>query len=244
MSSERQRPSADSGWVRVLLFLLSVIAGTTDMIGFLGLNGLFTAHITGNLVLLCAHLAGSGDMRVSSLISIPVFAVVVCLTRILAGRLMLNHSVTLSLLLFLQLVCLAGFLLVCMSTGNHPNPDSTITIVAGMLGVSAMAVQNALAQTTIENAPSTAIMTTNVTRFSVDVGTILLGAEKEHVDHARSRSARTLPVILGFAGGCIVGALCEQNFGLMALALPTGLAVIALILGVFIERQQKFSVSE
>jgi hypothetical protein len=30
----------------------------------------------------------------------------------------------------------------------------------------------------------------------------------------------------------------------MALALPTGLAVIALILGVFIERQQKFSVSE
>jgi uncharacterized membrane protein YoaK (UPF0700 family) len=30
--------------------VLSVIAGATDIIGFLGLNGLFTAHITGNLV--------------------------------------------------------------------------------------------------------------------------------------------------------------------------------------------------
>ena len=34
--------------------VLSVIAGATDSIGFLGLNGLFTAHITGNLVVLAA----------------------------------------------------------------------------------------------------------------------------------------------------------------------------------------------
>jgi len=35
---------------RALPFVLSLIAGSTDIIGFLGLNGLFTAHITGNLV--------------------------------------------------------------------------------------------------------------------------------------------------------------------------------------------------
>jgi hypothetical protein len=35
---------------RALRFVLSLIAGSTDMIGFFGLNGLFTAHITGNVV--------------------------------------------------------------------------------------------------------------------------------------------------------------------------------------------------
>jgi uncharacterized membrane protein YoaK (UPF0700 family) len=53
--------------IRALPFVLSVIAGATDSIGFLGLNGLFTAHITGNLVVLAADVvAGS---RQYSLIS-------------------------------------------------------------------------------------------------------------------------------------------------------------------------------
>jgi uncharacterized membrane protein YoaK (UPF0700 family) len=41
----------------MLPFVLSVIAGSTDIIGFLGLNGLFTAHITGNIVVLAARNA-------------------------------------------------------------------------------------------------------------------------------------------------------------------------------------------
>jgi Protein of unknown function (DUF1275) len=42
-------PSVDN-WrtVQVLLILLSVTAGSVDAIGFLGLGGLFIAHITGN----------------------------------------------------------------------------------------------------------------------------------------------------------------------------------------------------
>jgi uncharacterized membrane protein YoaK (UPF0700 family) len=43
-------------WVTMLPFTLSLIAGSTDVFGFLSLNGLFTAHITGNLVILAAHL--------------------------------------------------------------------------------------------------------------------------------------------------------------------------------------------
>ena len=35
---------------KFLPFVLSMTAGSTDVIGFLGLGGLFTAHITGNLV--------------------------------------------------------------------------------------------------------------------------------------------------------------------------------------------------
>ncbi|WP_233224435.1 hypothetical protein [Thiomonas sp. X19] len=38
---------------------------------------------------------------------------------------------------------------------------------------------------------------------------------------------RTWPAILGFALGCGLGAACEAAFGLLALALPTGLALLA-----------------
>jgi hypothetical protein len=70
---------ADSYAIRALPFLLSVIAGSTDIIGFLGLNGLFTAHITGNLVVLAAHVVIGDKTILSYLLSVPVFMAV--LTR-------------------------------------------------------------------------------------------------------------------------------------------------------------------
>jgi uncharacterized membrane protein YoaK (UPF0700 family) len=41
---------------KLLSVVLSLIAGSADVISFLGLGGLFTAHITGNLVILAAHI--------------------------------------------------------------------------------------------------------------------------------------------------------------------------------------------
>jgi hypothetical protein len=49
-------PVDNSRGVQALLIVLSVTAGCTDIIGFLVLDGLFTAHITGNLVILAAHI--------------------------------------------------------------------------------------------------------------------------------------------------------------------------------------------
>src|SRR5271170_7248662 len=72
---------------RTLPFVLSVIAGSTDVIGFLGLSGLFTAHITGNLVVLAAHIVAGDPTIFSYVLSVPVFMMVLLLTRLLAGRL-------------------------------------------------------------------------------------------------------------------------------------------------------------
>ena len=41
----------------------------------------------------------------------------------------------------------------------------------------------------------------------------------------------TLPVIVGFATGCGLGAACEAAAGLWSLALPTGLALLAFAMG-------------
>ena len=50
----------DSLGTKLLPFLLGMIAGSVDVIGFLGLD-LFTAHITGNLVILAAHIVARSE---------------------------------------------------------------------------------------------------------------------------------------------------------------------------------------
>jgi uncharacterized membrane protein YoaK (UPF0700 family) len=132
--------SVESRAVQALLVVLSVTAGCTDIISFLGLNRLFTAHITGNLVILAAHFF-SGEAQLAPMLSMPVFIVIISLTRVLASSLELRGWTSLHPLLLLQFLLLAGFLLLCVAPGPRINPTGTVEIIAGMLGVAAMAVQ-------------------------------------------------------------------------------------------------------
>src|SRR5437588_1609372 len=77
-------PAVDSSaGMRLLPAVLGLIAGSADVISFLGLGGLFTAHITGNLVILAAHLATGGAANVALLLSVPVFILALGFTRLL-----------------------------------------------------------------------------------------------------------------------------------------------------------------
>jgi pyruvate dehydrogenase (quinone) len=60
---------------KLLTFVLSVIAGSVDVSGFLGLGALFIAHITGNLVVLAARTAAGEHASAAHLLSVPVFIV-------------------------------------------------------------------------------------------------------------------------------------------------------------------------
>src|ERR1700691_6666631 len=90
-----------SGWLSILLLILSLTAGSTDTIGFLSLNGLFTAHITGNLVVLSAHVINGDPAILSYVFAVPVFALVLLLTRMLASGLERAGIATLQALLLL-----------------------------------------------------------------------------------------------------------------------------------------------
>ena len=222
--------SVDSSLTMKLLpAVLSLTAGSVDVISFLGLGGLFTAHITGNLVILASHIVNGGEAPVAPMLSVPVFMVVLVLTRLLVGGLESLGLASLRPLLLLQLLLLASFFWV--AAGSHIDPKATIAIVAGMLGVSAMAVQNALVHLSLKGAPTTAVMTTNVTRFAMDVGKMLFGGDAADVAKARDRAARTLPVIVGFAVGCGLGAACQATVGLWSLGLPAGLSLLAFAMG-------------
>jgi uncharacterized membrane protein YoaK (UPF0700 family) len=60
---------------KLLPTVLSLAAGSVDAIGFLGLGGLFTAHVTGNLVILAAHIVTGEEASVALILSVPVFFV-------------------------------------------------------------------------------------------------------------------------------------------------------------------------
>jgi uncharacterized membrane protein YoaK (UPF0700 family) len=214
----------DTFGTKLLPFVLSITAGSVDVISFLGLGGLFTAHITGNLVILAAKLVAGEQSPVSYLISVPVFMAV------LAGLERLKIASLVPLLL-IQFLLLAAFFALCRSAGPRLDPNTTIMILAGMLGVSAMAVQNGLARISLRGAPATAVMTTNITLFTIDVGQVLLGGNASSTVRARERARNTWPAIVGFLLGCALGAACEAAFGLHSLVLPAAFGLLAVALG-------------
>jgi uncharacterized membrane protein YoaK (UPF0700 family) len=213
---------------KLLIFVLSVIAGSVDVIGFLGLGTLFIAHVTGNLVILAATVAAGEHAPAAHLLSVPVFMIVLVAARVLAARLDRSGIVTLRPLLLLQFLLLSGFLAICIGVGSLTDPNAAIMIVATMLGVSAMAVQNALVQFSLKDAPSTAVMTTNLTRFVLDLGEVWLGTSPDSCTKAMARARRTGVAIAGFVAGAGLGAWCQAHVGLWSLVVPTGLALAAL----------------
>ena len=72
-----------AGWL--LPAVLSTTAGAVDIIGFLALGGLFTAHITGNVVILAAHYVVGGFSEVGPLLSVPVFVAVLGAVTLASG---------------------------------------------------------------------------------------------------------------------------------------------------------------
>jgi uncharacterized membrane protein YoaK (UPF0700 family) len=216
---------------KLLPTVLSVIAGSADVISFLGLGGLFTAHITGNLVILAAHLVTGAGAGLALMLSVPVFILALGLTRVLAAALEAAGQASLQPLLLLQFLLLTGFLALCVTGGPRIDPNAAPAILAGMLGVSAMAVQNALVQISLKGAPTTAVMTTNITHFVMDAGEVLLGRDPGEVATARRRAKHTWPAIVGFIAGAGLGAACFAAAGLWCLALPAGLGLLALAMG-------------
>lgn len=224
-------PSVDiSLGTKLLPGVLSVIAGSVDVISFLGLGGLFAAHITGNLVVLAAHIVTGRVASLASILSVPVFIAVLGLTRLAAAGLEHLCRSPLQPLLALQLLLLVSFLSVWATAGTGINPTAPAAVVAGMLGVAAMAVQNALVRLLV-GAPATAVMTTDITTFVMDIGAMLFRHDPDGIANARGRAKRTWPAIVGFTVGCSLGAVLEVEIGPWSLALSICLALLALVLG-------------
>jgi uncharacterized membrane protein YoaK (UPF0700 family) len=224
----------------LLPLVLSTTAGAVDVIGFLALGGLFSAHITGNVVVLAVHYTTGGFCEVGPLLSVPVFVVVLGAVTLASEAVERHtgvsgphiHVWSRRALLILHAALLTGSLGLGVSFGPFADADRPMAVLVGMLGVSAMATQNTLVRLALPGAPSTAVMTTNITQLTIDLTTLIKGqGEAEDLALARRRASVTWRCIVGFVAGCAAGAILEVRCGLWALALPVTLAALAIPLG-------------
>src|SRR5258708_19747141 len=161
------RPSNDasalSRFEKWLPTLLSIIAGMVDLTGFLSLGNLFTAHITGNLVVIAALVVRGGRINPGQILAIPVFMLAVAATWLIAKAAGSCGPSLMRLLLFIQFLLIACLLIFSVITKPSVNPHGLMATIAAMIAVSAMACQFALLRLTLPVAPSTAVMTANLT---------------------------------------------------------------------------------
>ena len=227
-----KRPHVIAGANWLLPAVLSTTAGSVDVIGFLALGGLFTAHITGNLVILAAHYVTGGFSEVGPLLSVPVFVTVLCAVTLAFGEGDKPCRSRRRALLILQLGLLAGFLGLGATFGPFSDADGAPAVFAGMLGVAAMATQNALVRLALPGSASTAVLTTNTTQLTIDLATLARRrGQPDELARARYRASVTFPCVVGFLAGCATGAFLEIHFHLSALVLPVALAAVAVPLG-------------
>jgi uncharacterized membrane protein YoaK (UPF0700 family) len=211
----------------LIVAVLSMTAGSVDIIGFLALGGLFVAHITGNIVIFVAHYITGGFSRIGPLIAVPVFIGVLG-TVVWVSEDKPKHQTTRALLI-LHAALLTGFFAVSSALGPFTNPRGAMAALVGMLGVAAMATQNALVKLDLPGFPTTAVLTTNTVQLTIDLATLVCGNDSpEEVALAGRRIRMTFPAFAGFIAGCTTGGLLEFRLGLWALAFPVVLAVVAI----------------
>ena len=142
--------------------LLSVIAGMVDFTGFFTLGHIFTAHVTGNIVLAAVVAVDGGSFHWAQLLAIPVFMLTLATVWLIAQASGRHGSSLARLLLRVQFLVLAALLIFSVITRPSADAAGSRAGAAAMIAVSAMACQYALLRLALPGAISTAVMTGNL----------------------------------------------------------------------------------
>jgi len=210
--------------------ILSAVAGYVDTAGFLALFGLFTAHITGDLVTAGTSMAGNLKFGAGTrLVMIPVFMISVAATTLLARFLKKTGKATLSPLLALMTLALAIFTVTGVTLRPLANqPGACAVAIIGAAGVVAMGIQNTLMRNALSNYSPTTIMTGNLTQCTIELVEMWLPATATNTIGrrlARGAAGKRLQKfgfpLLGFMVGAFAGAWLTHIWGLGSISVPT-----------------------
>jgi uncharacterized membrane protein YoaK (UPF0700 family) len=210
--------------------LLSFNGGFVDTIGFLGLQGLFVAHVTGNFVTLGAALALGSHGIVGKILALPEFILVVALARMAGAFLRARQWPVLRILLIAKVVLLFAFFALAAGFGPFPDPDSAMALVTSFAGIAAMALQNAIQRVHLASLPPTTLMTGSTTQATIDAVDLLSGTDEAHAAQIRNRFGRLSLSILYFAAGCAASAVLYVWIGFWGLVVPVLIAGVAALI--------------
>jgi uncharacterized membrane protein YoaK (UPF0700 family) len=205
---------------------LAFVAGFVDTCGFVALFGLFTAHVTGNFVLIGVTVMGSGHGLWAKLAAFPMFIVAVAATTLFTRSRTRNGGDAMRPLLLTQLVLLIGFATAGLELAPF-HADSATTIATGLLGVASMGVQNAASRLVFASLAPTTVMTGNVTQLVIDLVDLARGAGDAQT---RENLQRMVAPVIAFAAGALSGSWLYAVVGFACLLLPIlPLATIAVL---------------
>ncbi|HEY3255801.1 MAG TPA: YoaK family protein [Polyangiaceae bacterium] len=201
---------------------LGFVAGFADASTFVGADGTFCAHITGNLVTLAADFSRHpGRDQWLKLATLPVFVGAALGAAWLRRRrskapiagtvrplLLLNST------LFALVACLA------LTAGARANEPGAIRSAVVALLVVAMGIQNAMHAFNPGFGPTTTVMTGNTTHWFVEK--VMPGGPEKAAQHRQLGST-----IAAFVAGCACGAFGVVHFGFVVLALPAASVLFA-----------------
>ncbi len=203
----------------------SFMAGFVDTVGFVALFGVFTAHVTGNFVLLGAELARPTPGTLIKLLAFPAFILSVAVSTLIvqwAERRDLSGE---RFLLGLQALLMLAFMAGGLAAEPLADPSAGLALLAGMLGAAAMGVQNAASRLLYGKLSPSTVMTGNVTQLVIECVKRLAGASEGFEAKAR----KLLWPVVSFAVGAVTGALGFVQIGFLVLLVPV--LLLASLLG-------------
>ena len=202
------------------LLVLTFTTGLVDAASYLGLGHVFTANMTGNVVLLGFGIAGSAGLPVlAPLISLAAFLAGAGWGGMLAVRLADRHPRHLAVALTIEISLIASAGVVAAAVDVRPNAVWSDTMIA--LLALAMGVRNATVRRIAVPDLTTTVLTMTLTGLAAD--SPLFGGT------GRGSTRRTAAV-LAMLVGAIAGALLLKSSLLLPLAAAVAMTVVTSLL--------------
>jgi uncharacterized membrane protein YoaK (UPF0700 family) len=216
--AERPGESVRHPLARVLL-LLTFSTGLVDAASYLGLGHVFTANMTGNVVLLGFGIAGSGNLPVlAPIVSLVAFVAGAAIAGRLAAQFGASRTAQMTATLVgelgLALVATVIALAATVRIGRFSG-DALVALLA-----LAMGARNATVRRLAVPDLSTTVLTQTLTGLAAD-----LAGGRGHLRDARRRAAAVACML----GGAVVGALLLQSSLALVLGGTAALALAALV---------------
>ncbi|MGG7606805.1 YoaK family protein [Massilia sp. BKSP1R2A-1] len=207
---------------------MGFLAGYVDTLGFIALFGLFTAHVTGNFVLIAVSMADPAQTpSLLKLLAFPAFILGVAAARLLVAGCERRGSSAVKPSYLQQLVLLLGFMACGMLAEPVGGSAGALAMAAGLLGAAAMGAHSAASKLLLTHLAPTSMMTGNVTQLVIDATDWLRGA----ADGAtKARCGKFFWPVLAFALGCAAAAFAYLAFGFVALIVPVAILCLHLAL--------------
>ncbi len=194
------------------LLTLTFSTGLVDAVSYLALGRVFTANMTGNVVLLGFGIAGSGGLPVvAPMISLGAFLVGAVAGGVLVRRIAGRHRTLVARALAIETFLLAIAAVVAATTTVDPGKASAYALI--VLMASAMGVRNAIVRSIAVPDLTTTVLTMTLTGFA---------AESRLAGGSGKGSVRRLAAVLAMLAGAVAGALLLKA----SVFAPLGLAAV------------------